>query len=447
MFKVSELLKATGGRLVSGRLDLRVQGISTDTRTIKRGELFIAIKGNRFDGHDFISQAIKKGAKAILVTKKFKVKKEIAAILVKDTLRALGDIAHFHRRRFSIPVIGITGSNGKTTTKDMVCFLLESKYHVLRNQGSQNNQIGLPLTLLKLNKNHNLVVLEMGTNHFGEIKRLSRIAGANIGVMLNIGPSHLEFLRNLKSVFQEKYNLIKNLKSPAIGILNKDDPFLSFILRNIKNKFLISFGLKKGCDFQARDLKLYNNRLVFKLDKYLFRLNTLGIFNVYNALASITIERIFGIDYPDIVSRISRFRFPQGRLNLRKINKTIFIDDTYNSNPASLGEALGVLKNIRPKARKIAVLGDMLELGPKAKEFHIEAGRQLSGICDIIITAGDLSRLAALTAKKEGLKDSAIFMCSSSKEAKEALFNMVKPKDGDVILVKGSRMMKMEEIF
>jgi UDP-N-acetylmuramoyl-tripeptide--D-alanyl-D-alanine ligase len=368
-------------------------------------------------------------------------------ILVKDTIKALGDIAHFHRGRFSIPVIAITGSNGKTTAKDMVCFILEAKFCVLKNEGTQNNQIGLPMTLLRLNKNHDIAVLEMGTNHFGEIRYLSQIAAPNIGIILNIGPSHLEFFGDLSGVFKEKYELIENLKFPYIGILNDDDPFLITLLKNNKDRFLIGFGIKNKSDFQAQDISMVGKGLIFQLKENKFRLDTLGVFNVYNALAAVALTRLFGLDYSLIVSRLKRFKFPEGRLRLRKINNRIFIDDTYNSNPASLREAVTALKNIKTRAKKIAVIGDMLELGRLGQKFHIKAGKTMSEICDIIITVGKLSRQTALAAENCGFKSSSIFVCRSSKEARDILFNVIKPKHHDVILVKGSRLMKMEEVF
>lgn len=447
MFKVNELLKATPGVLLSGNLTLEVRGVSIDSRKTKEGDLFIAIKGSRFDGHDFIAQAIRKGARAVISAKTIKADMDIAIILVKDTIKALGDIAHFHRQRFSVPIISITGSNGKTTAKDMVSFVLESEFNVLKNEGTQNNQIGLPLTLLRLNKDHDVVVLEMGTNHFGEIRRLSQIACANIGVILNIGPSHLEFLDNLKAVFREKYDLIENLTFPYIAILNKDDRFLNVPLKKNKDKFLISFGIENKSDFRASDIKLHGDRLVFKLNKHNFRLNTLGPFNVYNALASIVIARLFGLDYSTITSRVLRFKFPQGRLNIKRIDRKTFIDDTYNSNPASLSGALDVLKNIKTKARKIVVLGDMLELGPLSRKFHLQAGKQIYKICDIIITAGTLSKSAAWAAERHGFDRDSIFICDSAEEAARTLHNIVRPSGKDIILVKGSRLMRMEEVF
>ncbi len=447
MFKIRELLEATAGLLLSGRKEAEVKGISIDSRTTKLGDLFIAIKGSHFDGHDFIQEAIRKKAAALIVEKRLDIRSDIPLILVKDTIRSLGDIAHFYRKRFSAAVIGITGSNGKTTAKDMAAFLLGTKFRVLKNEGTQNNQIGLPLTLLKLNNSHNLVVLELGTNHFGEIAYLSKIAQANMGAILNIGPSHLEFFHNLSGVFKEKYDLIRSLISPYIGILNSDDRFLNLAIKKTKDRLIIGFGIKNKCEFRARDIRLDKDGLRFKLNKYEIRLNTLGPFNVYNALSAIAIARIFGIDYPDIILRLKRFRFPQGRLQIKRIRKAMFIDDTYNSTPPSLNQALNVLKNIKTKGKKIMIMGDMLELGGYSKKFHQQAGEQISQICDIIISVGALAKVASLTALKKGFDRNSIFSCESIKEAKDILFNIIKPASGDIVLVKGSRLMRMEEIL
>lgn len=264
MFNIDELLKATKAELISVKKDAQIKGVSIDSRTLKRGDLFIAIKGKRFDGHDFIAQAAKKGASCVVAernvlakknhrTKDFGVGVNIPLIIVRNSIKALGDIAHFHRKRFSVPVVGVTGSCGKTTAKEMISFLLEGKLCVLKNEGTQNNQIGLPMTLLKLDRHHDIVVLEMGTNHFGEIRYLSKIAAANIGLILNIGPAHLEFFGNLGTVFREKYELIRSLNHPAIGILNADDKFLNATLKKNKDKTLFGFGLKKDAIFWLRN--------------------------------------------------------------------------------------------------------------------------------------------------------------------------------------------------
>ena len=447
MFKISELIKITHGRQYGSVQDALVRGISIDSRTIRTGDLFIAIKGNRFDGHDFLKEAVRKKAAGVIVKEGLDKSVKVPVIVVKDTIRALADIAAYHRKKFNIPVVGVTGSNGKTTTKDMAAWILEKKFKVLKNPGTQNNQIGLPMTLLKLNKNFDIAVLEMGTNHFGEIGYLARVAKPNIGIINNIGPAHLEFLKNLAGVYREKYSLIKNLAFPSIAILNLDDRFL---IRNIrdKDKFVIGFGINHNADYRASGIKRTKNGIEFLVNsRCAIKLKSVGVNNIYNALPAISVARLLGMDYNMIAERLEDFEFPAGRLTLIKKDKINFIDDTYNSNPASLGQALDALHNIKTKGRKIFIMGDMLELGRSKENIHRLAGRGIARVADVLITVGSLTRLAAVEANKAGLDINSIFNCDSCEEAKELLFNRIIPKKDDIILVKGSRLMQMEKII
>lgn len=458
MFKVNELLEATKGKLISGNKDSEVFSISTDSRTIKPKEGFIAIKGNNFDGHDFIKEAIRKKASCIIKESKGKEidarysgidARLISLIEVKDTVKALGDVARYQREKFDVSVIAVTGSNGKTTAKEMIAWVLSEKFRVLKNEGTKNNHIGLPLTLLNLDSSYNFVVLEVGTNHPGEVEYLAKICGPNIGIITNIGPSHLEYFKNLEGVFREKYTLMKYLKNPYTAILNEDDEFLrKEIARNVRKPIIFGFGIKNKSDFFASDIKVLNKRIEFMVNqKNRFTLKTLGYYNIYNALVAIAVSRIFGMEYKDIVSRLYAFSFPQGRSELIKLNKLKFIDDTYNSNPLSLKQALNTLDNLKVKGRKIFVMGDMLELGIQKELFHRQAGIDAARTCDAIITVGELSRLAAEAIKACGFNIKNLFTCASVCEAKDILFKKISPTPDDIVLVKGSRAMKMEEIF
>lgn len=462
MFGVNELLKATEGRLVSCG-PIHIKGVSIDSRTINPQDAFIAIRGSNFDGHDFIDEAIKKGASCIIKeasNKKLgqkdrlpllahKKAERITFIEVKDTIKALGGIARFQRQKFGIPVIAVTGSNGKTTAKEMIAGLLSRKFRVLKNEGTKNNQIGLPLALVNLNSSYDIAVLEVGTNHFGEVDYLSRICQPNIAVITNIGPAHLEYLRDLDGVFREKYKIIENLRKPYIGILNADDNLLNRkVSRGRREPVIFGFGIKNRCDFFASGIKNISEKLEFRINlKYKFRLKTLGYYNIYNALAAIAAGRIFGMAYKDIVLALANFDFPPGRLQFIKLNHTRFIDDTYNSNPLSLRQALNTLANFRTKGRKIVVMGDMLELGPQTEIFHRQAGKEAARHCDILITIGKLSKLAADAAGKAGLNTGNIFACQTHSEARDILFKRLSLGKDDLVLVKGSRFMKMEEIL
>lgn len=453
MFSVAELLEASSGKLISGKKNLRVKAVSIDSRTVSPGDCFVAIKGERFDGHNFIDKAIKKGASVIVVEsqslKASKPQRNVTVIRVKDTTKALGDIAGFHRRKFDIPVICVTGSNGKTTTKDMIAWVLSASGKVLKNEGTKNNHIGLPMTLLKIDGSYDFCVLEAGTNHPGEISYLGRIARPNVAVITNIGPSHLKHFNNLGNVLKEKYSLLKLLSRPCIALLNTDDKLLrKKSLQHEKNNIVIGFGLNEGADFRASNLEAKDARVSFAVNGgHKITLRTLGRFNITNALSSIAIGRIFGMDYRQISRRLSSFNFPKSRLNFIELSGLRFIDDTYNSNPLSLMHALEALKNYETSGRKVLVMGDMLELGSNEKFFHALVGEAVAKICDCLVAVGKLSSFTAEAAKRCGLDPRFIFRCPDSTKARKLLFKKVNPNKKDIVLVKGSRMMRMEEVF
>lgn len=452
MFTVSELIRATGGRLLEKKpKDFYFQGVSIDSRSIREEEIFLAIRGERFDGHDFIPEAIKKGIRCIIKEKNKKltkpVPKNITVIEVEDTLRALGDLASFQRKKYLVPVIAVTGSNGKTTTKEMIASVLASRYRVLKTDGTKNNQIGVPMTLLRLKPEHELVVLELGTNHFGEIRYLAKISQPNIGLITNIAPAHLEEFKNLKGVFKEKSSLLDNLISPKISFLNSDDQFLRRLLR-FKERNFFSFGIKSKCDFKASRLSYFNGEVSFLLNKrQRIRVHSCGIHNVYNALAAAAVGRFFGIGYTDISRVIYNFKFPEGRLVLKKINGVYFLDDTYNANPFSLSKALDALARIRIRGRRILVLADMLELGSKAEFFHAQAAKDIIRICDAFIGVGPLTAITTEEAIRYGMSKDSVFHFNDAKEAREFIFSKIKPKSTDLVLVKGSRRMGLETIL
>lgn len=452
MLKIEEILKATGGKLICGRRSLPIKDFSLDSRTLKKGDGFIAIKGNNFDGHWFIKKAIEQGAGCIIAQTKFEEElvdkaQDSALIEAADSIKALGDIAYYKRNKFNLPIIAISGSNGKTTTKEMIAWILSEKFKVLKNEGTKNNHIGLPQALLGLNADFDLGVLELGTNHFHEIDYLAKITKANIGVITNIGPTHLEYFGDLTGVFKEKYALIKNLENPYLSILNGDDKFLrKVILRKSKRPLALSFAIDNRSDFSASGISFKQGKIEFLLNrKDKFYLNTCGRHNVYNALAAISVARIFGLQYKTIIKRLASFEFPAGRLKIKEFNKAIFIDDTYNSNPESFSQAVRTLENFKTSGRKIVVMGDMLELGRDKGLLHRNAGRLAAQVADIFISVGPLSKLAATAARLSGTNR--IFSCESALEARDILFKKVLPKKNDVILVKGSRSMKMEGVF
>ncbi|MFH1847820.1 MAG: UDP-N-acetylmuramoyl-tripeptide--D-alanyl-D-alanine ligase, partial [Candidatus Omnitrophota bacterium] len=318
--------------------------ISTDTRSLKKGDLFVALKGKNFNGHDFVECALEKCAIAAVVNTGYKGhgagRKAHMLIRVEDTLKAYGNVAGEYRRGYKMPVIGVTGSNGKTTTKDMIHAVLSKRLNVLKSLGTENNLIGLPKTLFALRPAHDAVVAEMGTSRPGEIKRLSEILMPDIGVITNIGSAHLEFLNSEKDVFREKSSVIGRLRKEGLLLINADDPWLSKI--NHAPCRIIKVGIeKKGCDLRAADIRIKPDRSggafteFLVNDRYRFRLNLLGAHNVYNALFAIALGFHFGMGYPEIRSALLRFTPQQGRLNVEKIKGIFMINDAYNANPSS----------------------------------------------------------------------------------------------------------------
>jgi UDP-N-acetylmuramoyl-tripeptide--D-alanyl-D-alanine ligase len=448
MFTIKDILGAVKGRLLSGNEDDMLTGVSTDTRKIKSGELFVAIKGERFDGHSFILDAVSKGASGILVQEggitnaNFKMP-DVDFISVPDSVKALGDIANFQRSRFNIPIIGITGSNGKTTTKEMIASILNKRFNVLKNFGTENNNIGVPLALMRLNSEHNISVLELGTNHLGEISRLSEIARPTIAVITNIGPSHLEYLEDLDTVFKAKCEILEYINKESRVILNLDDEHLRKLKIGPK---IIWFGLTKDADFYADKINLEPDGINFRLnEKWDISLGVLGRHNVYNALSAIATAWDFGVSIDEIRDALKEFRVPNMRMEVKRFGDIKIINDSYNSNPQSMKQAIEALRDMTTEGRKILIAGDMLELGNLSGRFHHLVGKQAaeSGI-DLIVAVGKLAEHIARGAQEAGMSERKIKLCSVTKEAREKVGNLI--KKGDTILVKGSRAMKMEQI-
>lgn len=451
MFKVNEIIKATSGKLIQGNLSDEIAGISTDSRNLNAPEAFLALKGNNFDGHDFIDQALKGKVSCLIVEKELAlpIPKEITVIRVKDTTLALGDIARYQRQKFDLPVIAVTGSNGKTTTKEMIAWVLSENSQVLKNEGTKNNAIGLPQTLIRLSAKDRFAVVEIGTNHFGEVDYLTKIACPNIGLITNIALSHLEFLKNLNGILKEKSTLLDNLKKPAFAVLCADDKLLKrIIVEKNQEKYVFSYGIDEKSDFCASEIRLRDGKVEFKVNrKFNFALSTLGYYNIYNALGAISVGRLLGLSYPEISARLSIFKFPKGRLNLIECKGLKFIDDTYNSNPFSFKAALTAMDSVKCKGKKILIMGDMLELGEQKELLHRQIARSITNSCDLLVTVGSLARLTAEQARESGFKKQNIFCCDNSKEARDLLLNKILPGKSDLILVKGSRSMKMEEVL
>jgi UDP-N-acetylmuramoyl-tripeptide--D-alanyl-D-alanine ligase len=451
MFRVDEIVQATKGLLIQGRLTDEITAISTDSRKLKPLEAFLVLRGKNFDGHDFIAESVKARVSCIIVENKpkFLLPADLAVIKVKDTTLALGDIARFQRQKIDFPVIAVTGSNGKTTAKEMIAWVLSADARVLKNEGTKNNQIGLPQTLIQLSEKDSYAVVEIGTNHFGEVDYLAKIARPNIGVITNIGPSHLEFLKDLKGVAKEKTALLDNLAKPAIALLNADDKSLQGLIKaQAKGRKIFSYGINKKSDFCASGIKIKNAKIEFKVNsKFNFELLTPGDYNIYNALAAIAVGRLLGLSYAQLRARLAVFKFPKGRLNLIEAKGLRYIDDTYNSNPLSLNAALTALGAMNCRGRKILIMGDMLELGKQKELLHRQIAWSITNTCDLLIAVGRLAWITASAARNNGWQAKQIFCCANASQARDLLFKKISPKADDLILVKGSRSMKMEEVL
>lgn len=456
MLDTKDILEATEGKLLKGGAEGGFSSVSTDTRTIKQGALFIAIKGPNFDGHNFINEAISKGAIGAVVNSPSPVPlpdgerskargPDFILIEVKDTVKALGDIARSHRRKFDIPIIAITGSNGKTTTKEMAAEILARKYNILKNEGTENNFIGVPLTLLRLNSAYEIAVLELGSNHSGEIARLSEIVQPSCGVVVNVGPSHLEFFNTVDNVRKEKLNLLKRLGSDSVSVVNGDDAQLVKEAKAMCAE-VVTFGLSAGCDFSATDVREGEDGINFTLNSgYRFHLNLLGRHNIYNALASMAVGSLYGVSAEEAATVLKDFRLPKLRMEFIEAGGIKFIFDCYNSNPSSMAGAIETIKGMDSSGRKIVVAGDMLELGRAGPDLHKKIGRLAAEAkVDILMSVGPLSRFILEGAQEEGIGGDSLLHFDNSVAAAKALKDILKV--GDLVLVKGSRGMKMEEI-
>ena len=443
MLTIAEIVQATRGRLIQGRLSANIHGVSINSRTVKKGDLFVAIIGERFDAHAFIAQAVKKGARAVVVSKKVVCGPSVTVVRVDDTTRALGFMALHYRKKFPIPLVAVTGSAGKTTTKELIAAVLKKRYRVLKNIKTENNQFGVPLTLLKLRKSHNIAVLELGTNQFGDIRWLSRIARPTVCVFTNIGDSHLQGLKTRAGVFKEKFRMIQGLNRKDCVIYNKDDDYLSTIAQSKITPKKISYGLNDNSDFRAKSIRLRQNRLTeFSVDGKRFQLKTPAKHNIYNALAAIVCGRLFKVNFSDIQKAVGQYAFGLNRQEIKKIGSLLIIDDTYNSNPVSFKSAIETLNSLELKGRKILVCADMLELGGRARSLHEDMGKLVAkSKVHLVLTMGPYARFLKDTiGRMHGRIQS--YHCGSLEEIHRRLKNFCRP--GDVLLVKGSRAMKME---
>ncbi|MBU0743963.1 MAG: UDP-N-acetylmuramoyl-tripeptide--D-alanyl-D-alanine ligase [Gammaproteobacteria bacterium] len=450
---IAEVLTWTEADLIGGKPTSFISGISTDSRMIKEGELFVAINGQKYDGHNFIHQAINKKAVGVLVSRAWlkRNRPQIASLnkpimAVDDTILALGKIAKSYRKKFNIPVIAVTGSNGKTTTKDMIAAVLSGGFNILKSYGSFNNHIGVPLSLLKLTSQHQTVVLELGMNHKGEIRYLADIACPTMAVITNVAQAHLEFFNKPSDIVSAKCELLENLRLNDLAIVNADDKKLYGQAKKYTTK-LVGFGLNEHCEYYASHVTNKNSGLEFLVNKkHLFRLNILGKHNVYNALAAIAVADYLGIDMGQVKKQLTDFQLAPLRMETIVLNGIQIIADCYNANPQSMEAAIGTLSEIGDKRRKILVFGDMLELGQFSVNFHRQLGEVIAkSEINILVTVGEESKYTAEAVIACGMSKINVLECLDSEETYHVLKGILQP--GDMVLLKGSRRVCLEKIL
>ena len=453
-FSFGWIANAVQGHLKGGDSQSGGSGISTDSRFIRPGQIFLALKGVRFDGHDFLKEAIRKGASGLIVQKENsfpEIQAEVPIIEVDDTLQALGDLAAEYRRRYDIPLIAVTGSNGKTTTKEMIASILSTEKRVLKNRGNFNNLIGLPLSLLNLSAEYDVGVVELGMNRRGEIGRLTEISKPTIGIITNIGPVHLEYLKTMVAVAEAKGELFGEMSSETIVIVNKDDPAADKLSQKFSGR-KITFGIDHPGEVTARNIRLKGKEgidfdLMIREEVLPIYMPMIGKHNVMNALAASAAVVAMG-EKPDIIPPalkcFANFSLRQEIVTLA--DNITAINDAYNANPISMKSALDTFAEIKGSSRGVAVLGDMLELGAEAVARHHNLGRQISCL-DIgaLFLMGKYAPEVKAGAIAGGFAPEAIFIGQEHQELADSLKRFL--KKGDWILVKGSRGMEMEKVI
>jgi len=447
---LEEISNAVGGAL-EGPRNTKVTGYSIDTRTLHAGEIFFAVKGPRFDGHQFLDQAFQKNASAVVVEEAGLKPAPGGAqpmIHVRSTVAALQTLARHVRRQWRNPIIGVTGSAGKTTTKEMIATVLEKKFRVLRSVGNLNNEFGLPLCLLRVERQQNIGVLEMGMSAKGEIRRLASIAEPNEGVVTNVNPVHLEFFKSVDEIAEAKAELLEGLHDPKVGYLNNDDSRVRAMSRKFSGK-IITYGIKSVASFkvqQVQDLGLDGTAFTVHHGRrdIQFILPLLGQHNVANAIAAVAVGVTHEVSWDQIREALSEMKPEKMRGQVVKFREGFaVIDDSYNSNPRALSEMIRFMGKLQGYQRKILVAGEMLELGPEGPEMHRNCGREAAkaGIETIIAVQGQAAEILE-GAVETGMDRARLKFARDAVEAGDLLARLV--KKGDAVLIKGSRGVKLE---
>ncbi|MGA8659024.1 MAG: UDP-N-acetylmuramoyl-tripeptide--D-alanyl-D-alanine ligase [Chthoniobacterales bacterium] len=442
IFSISEL---AGGRL-RGDGNGMVTAVTTDSRTIHRGELFVALRGEKFDGHDFLRSAQQSGAEAAIVERVDPALPELPQIEVADCLAALQRLAKGYRDELSLKVVGITGSNGKTSTKEMVTAVLGERFRVVKTEGNLNNHIGVPLSILRASSKHEVAVLEVGMNHAGELKPLVEMARPDVAVITNIGIAHIEFLESREAIAREKAVLAEAVPREGVVILNANDSFTAWIATRCQAR-IVRAGLETG-DVQARDIVHYQDGEAFTIadesGRTQAKLPVLGEHMVLNATMAVAVGRALGLSLEECVSGLRRTSIPGGRMRFQRLGALFLLNDAYNANPDSVVAALKTASCLPLPGRRVAALGRMGELGQESAPGHLRVGSAAAEFgFEFLVTVGQEGKLIAEAAASSGLKD--VVAVTTHEEAVDVLNQHL--QSGDILLVKGSFASRMDRVI
>lgn len=453
--KVKDILEICNGELLSGNGDVVLENFKKDTREVEQGDTYVGIKGENFNGSNFFEKAFELGANACIVQdieiseKVIEKYQNKTIIKVKDCLEAVQKIARFKREGYDIPVIGVTGSVGKTSTKDIIASVLAQKYKTLKTEGNYNNHLGVPLTLLRL-KNHEAAVVEMGMNHLGEISKLTNIARPTMSVITNVGTSHIGELGSRENILKAKLEILEGMKEEApIAINNDNDMLHNWYMVNQNKRKIMTFGIENESDIMAKNIVATDEGSKFTVNidgnDYEVEINVGGKHFIINSLCAICVGLQNNIEMEKIIEGIKEFKLTKRRMEIKDgINNSKVINDSYNASYDSMKAAIEYLGEIKANKR-IAVLGDMLELGNFEKELHEKVGEEVyKNKIDILVTVGERAKFIANKAKELGMCEDNIFVFDTKEEAVKKLESIIE-KD-DYILVKASNSMKFDEI-
>lgn len=423
--------------------DLEIKHISNDSRNIKENSLYVALKGESLDGHDFVSGALKNGALAAIVEKTSSDKD----ILVDNTYKALKNIAIKYRDKFDIPFLSVTGSSGKTTTKDMLYYAVSKSLNTLRNLGNFNNEIGLPMTMYNLDSTYECAILEMGMYTLGEIDYLAEIVRPNIALITNVGVAHMQTVGSRENILKAKMEIANYMTEKDVLIINGDNDMLKTVKKENYKFKILTFGLEEGNDFKMISYETDNQNMKIKAqflgEEIDYIIPTLGVHNIYNSLSALAVCKVMGLDMQKSAEGIAEYAPSKYRMEIKQLSDKVVVEDFYNANPDSMKAAIETFREFSSN-RKVGILADMLELGAISEDSHKAVGKLSAEIFDVIICIGKEARFIGIGAEETGFDKSNIYYYENNIEAIEKINNILEPKDK--ILMKGSRSMKLEEV-